>query len=118
MSKTTIGLTRDASRALVEIGERFGFREDRDVAHLALAYALKIGLPSERTPDLGAFGGGGNKTWSTAAFDRSVERLVLVFHPTADDPLVALETLITRGLLEMNARFESGALGELSDLLE
>ena len=119
MAKTTVALTPRAHAAAERL-DRFELPEMADRVRLGFAYAIAQSFDINRAGDFGVPGGAGNYTASTATLDpdNRISRLVGALFDDIEEPYLAVETLANKGIIAIDEDITSGAVLDLSDLLE
>jgi hypothetical protein len=117
--RTTIALNAEANAAVDVLCERFPFKERSDAAKFGIAYAVRRGLSLLPGENVQA-GGPSGTTWGVGGFDADgkLRELVLALYPeNDDDPYVALEKLMNRGLVAVVAALAERRPQTLADLV-
>ncbi len=104
--RETIGLTPETQRILAEIESRGWFLEGQDIARFGLAYAIRAKVQPGATS-------GTETRWAAGNFDKTGEIRVLLgaMFPAWRTPVRLMEHLVNEGLLLLDARIQSDAVG-------
>lgn len=125
--RVNIAFTKPATQAAQRFIERFTFTEVSeqtdpdldlvDAARIAVAFALREGLPLTR-PD--GFPPANGSNWNVGSVDQGGELrdLLLALHPELDeDPHRVLETLMSVGMLAIDELVAGGEIYSLGTLI-
>lgn len=114
---TQIGFRRDAARFLSSLKAVFMFEQEKDLARLAVAYALHKELPLDPIQEMGSR----ERNYNVNTIDTSDQLLrTLVKVYFADNervqarPYEAIEILMNRGVVELN--LDNVTLDEILEL--
>lgn len=119
MTKTTVALTPDATRASQQL-DHFNMPEKVDLVRLGFAYAIDRGFNLKRPDDFGVPGGKDNYTANTGTLDpdRRIEQLMIaLYDDLPEEPYLAVETLANKGLVAIAKAVASGEIASISDIL-
>jgi hypothetical protein len=111
--KKTIGLTPENRSVMDRIMEKEFFREQKDAALFAMAYAINQGVPAGNCE-------GANTIWNVGSLDPEGEIRSLVgnLFPDVVLPYRLTEHLINAGLALIGARMAADPGLDLTDFLE
>ncbi len=110
--RESVGLTPQSQanlKTLVDLG--WWPEEDQDIARFALAYAVKVGIPSGETA-------GTSTRWAAGNFDKTgeIRALLAAVYPDSSTPVRLMEHLVNEGLRLIAQRVKSGNVSP-ADLL-
>jgi hypothetical protein len=110
--KKTIGLTTENRSVMERIMDKGFFRDQKDAAMFAMAYAIGHGVPPGNSE-------GANTIWNVGSVDPDGEIRVLMGNLFRDTltPYRLLEFFVNAGLTQMGARMEKEPGMEISDFL-
>ncbi len=110
--KKTIGLTGENRSIIERIMDKGFFRDQKDAAMFAMAYAVREGIPPG-TSD------GTNTIWNVGSLDPDGEIRVLInnLFPDTPTPYRLLEFFVNTGLTHIGERMEKDPGLEITDLL-
>ena len=111
--KKTIGLTPENRSVMDQIMDKGFFREQKDAALFAMAYAINQGVPTGNCE-------GANTIWNVGSLDPEGEIRSLVgnLFPDVAVPYRLTEYLINKGLALMGSRMAADPALDLTDFLE
>ena len=109
--KKTIGLTPNGERLIEAVMETGLFRDKLDAAKFAMALAIRDHeqpAPLEKTSTI----------WNVGSFDSEdrLKQIVPLLVPGCDEPYRAIESLIEKGLVRLEAMRQAGPL-DLAQML-
>jgi hypothetical protein len=116
-TRATVSLSPEAGAIASEIRERYRFTDLMDVARFGVAVAVAHQI----SPDGGRTPGPASGTWNLGSLDRDSElrNLIKVLYPDqAQDPSLALETLMDKGLILLGKLIKSNHEPTLMSLVE
>lgn len=110
--KKTIGLTLENRSIMERIMDKGLFRDQKDAAMFAMAYAIGQGIPPGSSE-------GTNTIWNVGSLDPDGEIRVLIgnLFPDTSTPYRLLEFFVNAGLAHMGARMEKEPGMEITDFL-
>jgi hypothetical protein len=115
--RVNIALTGPAELAKDEIRRRFPFEEGQQAIRVGLAYAIRCRLEPVRGADFGTAGHGQNLNVGSFDPNGDIRALVSALYPTAVDPFVTVETLMSLGLVQLAADLRDGVVIQFADLM-
>lgn len=104
----TIGLTDDAKQVLATLMAEGVFKEETDVAKLAIAHAVGVGMRPEAATNVGT-------KWAVGNFDATglLQDLARTHMPDVE-PTRALRDLVNAGLSDLKRRYWQDGSWDLS----
>jgi hypothetical protein len=110
--KKTIGLTLESRSVMERIMDKGFFRDQKDAAMFAMAYAIKQGLHPANAEST-------NTIWNVGSLDPDGEIRVLIgnLFPDASTPYRVVESYVNAGLLHIGSRMDNEPRVEITDLL-
>jgi len=110
--KKTIGLTAENRSVMDRIMDKGFFRDQKDAAMFAMAYAIEQGIRAGNSE-------GANTIWNVGSLDPDGEIRVLISNlfPDTSTPYRLLEFFVNAGLAQMGVRMEKEPGMEMDDFL-
>ncbi|MFC3982713.1 hypothetical protein [Streptosporangium jomthongense] len=115
----TVAFSVEALQAVQQLEKRFSFNHQLDLGRLGFAYAVQHRLDLDRGSGFGTPGRTGYNEGSIDP-DRLMRSAVKIFYPDSQilgEPLRAVETLMSKGLILLLRHLEEGVIGSLSDIV-
>src|ERR1700721_3338600 len=110
--KKTIGLTPENRSVMEHIMDKGFFRDQKDAAMFAMAYAIRQGLHPGNAE-------GTNTIWNVGSLDPDGEIRMLIgnLFPETATPYRVVESFVNAGLLHIGSRIDKEPGIEITDLL-
>ena len=110
--KKTIGLTAENRSVMDRIMDKGFFRDQKDAAMFAMAYAIEQGIRAGNSE-------GANTIWNVGSLDPDGEIRVLISNlfPDTSTPYRLLEFFVNAGLAQMRVRMDKEPGMEMTDFL-
>jgi hypothetical protein len=110
--KKTIGLTAENRSVMERIMDKGFFRDQKDAAMFAMAYAIRQGLQPGNAE-------GTNTIWNVGSLDPDGEIRILIgnLFPETATPYRVVESFVNAGLMQIGFRMDKEAGIEITDLL-
>ena len=110
--KKTIGLTAENRSVMERIMDKGFFRDQKDAAMFAMAYAIRQGLHPDNAE-------GTNTIWNVGSLDPDGEIRLLIgnLFPDTSTPYRVVESFVNAGLLQIGFRMDKEPGIEITDLL-
>ena len=110
--KKTIGLTTENRSVMDRIMDKGLFRDQKDAAMFAMAYAIEQGIRAGNSE-------GANTIWNVGSLDPDGEIRVLISNlfPDTSTPYRLLEFFVNAGLAQMRVRMDNEPGMEMADFL-
>lgn len=111
--KKTVGLTSENRSIMDQLMDRGFFREQKDAAMFAMAYAIRQGISPGASE-------GTNTIWNVGSLDPDGEIRTLISNLFQDTstPYRLLECFVNAGLADIGARMEKEPGMEITDVLD
>lgn len=115
--RVTVALTGPAEIAKDRLKVHFTDTEGQNLMRLGLAYAVRCGLTPDRSASFGRPGDG--QTAGIGSFDPSgeIRALIQALYPDGGDPYAIAETLMSRGIIQLDVDVAMGKVTTLADLM-
>jgi hypothetical protein len=110
--KKTIGLTPENRSVMEHIMDKGFFRDQKDAAMFAMAYAIRQGVHPGNAE-------GTNTIWNVGSLDPDGEIRTLIgnLFPETSTPYRVVESFVNAGLLHIGSRIDKEPGIEITDLL-
>jgi hypothetical protein len=110
--KKTVGLTPENRSVMEHIMDRGFFRDQKDAAMFAMAYAIRQGIQPGSAE-------GTNTIWNVGSLDPDGEIRMLIgnLFPGTSTPYRVVEAFVNAGLSDIGSRIEKEPGIEITDLL-